>query len=162
MCAQVPSSSNAAARALLALEGRHVLLAYSGHAGKALERARGCVVAAAKAFTRNVRLGARAQPQTQEDILREILRVQQEQLTLLRALLVSSLPASSSSSGPNHSSLPVRPVVLFQRRVLAVLKGDMGFRGPRPVCWHSQVFCFGVFLRGWLGKDPLLDSFVRR
>ncbi len=61
-----------------------------------LGRPSSVLVAAAKVFTRDVRLGARVQPQTQEDILREILRVQQEQLTLLRALLVSSIPASSS------------------------------------------------------------------
>ncbi len=94
-------------------------------------------MAAAKAFTWDVRLGACAQPQTQEDILCEILRVQQEQLALLRALLVSSLPASWSSSGSNHSSLPVRPMVLFQWRVLAAPKGDVGLRGPRSVRWLS-------------------------
>ena len=54
-----------------------------------MKRSRDRVVAAAKALTRDIRLDARAQPQTQEDLLREILRVQQEQLTLLRALQVS-------------------------------------------------------------------------
>lgn len=63
----------------------------SGRFEDSLKRARNRVIAAAKIFTRDVRLGARAQPQTQEDLLREILRVQQEQLTLLRALQVRLL-----------------------------------------------------------------------
>lgn len=112
------------------------MLESSSQAGTALERARNRVVAAARALTRDIRLGARAPPQTQEDLLREILRVQQEQLTLLRALQVST-PFFAKSDTDDTSPLLYR-VELLLPRVIVARKGVGETRDSRLILMVSE------------------------
>ena len=122
------------------------MLESSSQAGTALERARSRVVAAARALTRDIRLGARAPPQTQEDLLREILRVQQEQLTLLRALQVSN-PFFARFDTDDTSPF-LRRVKLLLQRVIVATKGVGENRDSRLILMVSEYGCSPELVEG--------------